>query len=185
MAVLCCSIISGRARCSSKHRCRHESILSAGSELGAGAIAVVLATGASIIASQAVISGVFAITQQCQQLGYIPRVRILHSSATAIGQVYVPAVNWLICAATLGLAVGFGTSSQLAHAYGVGVACTMLIDTVLLIVLMLSAAGGPARLQLVLLCALLVIDLAFVFANLEKVPTGGWFPLCSAFSFSG
>jgi KUP system potassium uptake protein len=146
---------------------------------------LLLATGASIIASQAVISGVFAITQQCQQLGYIPRVRILHSSATAIGQVYVPAVNWLICAATLGLAVGFGSSSHLAHAYGVGVSCTMLIDTVLILVLLWDAGERNARLQFALMCGLLLLDAAFVFANLEKVPTGGWFPLVFGFLVFG
>src|SRR6185369_445863 len=77
---------------------------------------IVIATAASIIASQAVLSGVFAITQQCQQLGYIPRVRIRQTSASAIGQVYVPSVNWLICAATVALAVGFGSSSRITHA---------------------------------------------------------------------
>jgi len=138
---------------------------------------VVLATAASIIASQAVISGVFAITQQCQRLGYIPRVRILHSSAAAYGQVYVPSVNWLICIATIGLAVGFGSSARLTHAYGVGVSCTMLIDTILILVLLWGATERSARAQVGVLCGLLVIDAAFVLANMEKVPTGGWFPI--------
>ena len=138
---------------------------------------VVLATAASIIASQAVISGVFAITQQCQRLGYIPRVRILHSSAAAIGQVYVPSVNWLVCAATIGLALGFGSSARIAHAYGVGVSCTMLIDTVLIIILLWGTATRSARVQVFILCGVLVVDTAFVISNLGKVPTGGWFPI--------
>jgi KUP system potassium uptake protein len=138
---------------------------------------LVLATGASVIASQAVISGVFAITQQCQQLGYIPRVRILHSSAAAIGQVYVPSVNWLVCIATVGLAIGFGSSARIAHAYGVGVSCTMLIDTVLILVLLWGAQERSARLQVGMLCGLLAIDAAFVVSNMDKVPTGGWFPI--------
>jgi KUP system potassium uptake protein len=138
---------------------------------------VVLATAASIIASQAVISGVFSITQQCQRLGYIPRVRILHSSAATIGQVYVPSVNWLICIATIGLAMGFGSSARIAHAYGVGVSCTMLIDTVLIMILLWGAATRPARAQFVILCGVLVVDAAFVISNLGKVPTGGWFPI--------
>jgi KUP system potassium uptake protein len=138
---------------------------------------VLLATAASIIASQAVISGVFSITQQCQRLGYIPRVRIRHSSATAIGQVYVPTVNWLICVVTIGLALGFGTSARIANAYGVGVSCTMLIDTVLILVLFWNAKQGAVRLQFGVLCALLALDSAFVLSNLGKVPNGGWFPI--------
>ena len=138
---------------------------------------LVLATAASIIASQAVLSGVFAITQQCQRLGYLPRVRILHSSAAAVGQVYVPVVNWLICIATIGLAVGFGSSARISHAYGVGVSCTMLIDTILILILLWAEPERSARLQSVMLCGLLAIDSAFVLSNLDKVPTGGWFPL--------
>jgi KUP system potassium uptake protein len=138
---------------------------------------VVLATAASIIASQAVISGVFAITQQCQRLGYIPRVRIIHSSATAMGQVYVPAVNWLICIATIGLAVGFGSSSRITHAYGVGVSCTMLIDTVLILILLWGQEEKSNRAQQIVLGFLLLIDTAFVMSNMDKVPTGGWFPI--------
>jgi len=136
-----------------------------------------LATAASIVASQAVISGVFAITQQCQRLGYIPRLKILHSSATAIGQVYVPSVNWLICFATIGLAIGFGSSGQITHAYGVGVSSTMLIDTVLIVILLWGNPGRTARWQILPLCGLLGLDVAFVLANLSKVPTGGWFPI--------
>ena len=142
---------------------------------------IVLATAASVIASQAVLSGVFAITQQCQQLGYIPRVRIRQTSASAIGQVYVPSVNWLICVATIALAIGFGSSSSITHAYGVGVACTMLIDCMLILILIAGERGPIARFQAMILVMLLALDAAFVIANLEKVPTGGWFPLLFGF----
>lgn len=138
---------------------------------------VVLATFAGIIASQAVISGVFAITQQCQRLGYLPRWRVIHSSAHAAGQVYVPVINWFLCIATLGLTIGFGSSDRLTDAYGVGVAGTMLVDTLLMLLLLKGRDGNSARLQFAVLCALIVIDLMFVFSNLGKVPTGGWFPL--------
>jgi KUP system potassium uptake protein len=146
---------------------------------------LILATAASIIASQAVISGVFAITQQCQQLGYVPRLRILHSSAAAVGQVYVPVVNWLICIATIGLAVGFGSSSRIAHAYGVGVSCTMLIDTILILILLWDSAGRGGRLRFIVLWGLLLLDSAFVLSNFDKVPTGGWFPILFGLSVFG
>ncbi|HVY82691.1 MAG TPA: KUP/HAK/KT family potassium transporter [Steroidobacteraceae bacterium] len=146
---------------------------------------VVLATAASIIASQAVISGVFAITQQCQQLGYVPRMRILHSSAAAVGQVYVPVVNWLICVATVGLAIGFGSSARIAHAYGVGVSSTMLIDTILILILLWGAPERAVRARVAVLFVLLVIDSAFVLSNLDKVPTGGWFAVLLGFSVFG
>src|SRR5882672_2142618 len=146
---------------------------------------VALATVASVIASQAVISGVFAITQQCQQLGYIPRVRIMHSSDALIGQVYVPSVNWLSCIATVALAVGFGSSARIAHAYGVGVSCTMLIDTILILVLLWGATRRSERLQLFVMCGLLALDSAFVVSNLDKVPTGGWFPILFGLAIFG
>jgi KUP system potassium uptake protein len=138
---------------------------------------LLLATAASVIASQAVISGVFAITQQCQQLGLIPRLRIHYSSSESIGQVYVPAVNWLLCVTTLALVIGFRSSEAIAHAYGVGVSFTMLIDSLLMILLFLGLAQTRARTSLAVMCVVLAIDLAFVAANLLKVPTGGWFPL--------
>jgi KUP system potassium uptake protein len=146
---------------------------------------LLLATGASIVASQAVISGVFSITQQSQRLGFIPRIHIRHSSETAIGQVYVPAVNWLVCLATIGLAIGFGTSADIANAYGVGVSCTMLIDTLLILILLWDASQRRARLQFALLCVLLALDTAFVLSNLGKVPTGGWFPILFGFAVFG
>ena len=144
-----------------------------------------LAALAAVIASQAVISGVFTITQQCQQLGYIPRVRVLHSSASLIGQVYVPAVNWLSCVATIALAIGFGSSARITHAYGVGVSCTMLIDTILIFLLLWGATRHRDRLQLFIVCGLLALDAAFVVSNMDKVPTGGWFPLAFGFAVFG
>ena len=89
---------------------------------------LVLATAVSVIASQAVISGVFTISQQCQQLGLIPRLTIHQTSSTAISQVYVPAINWLVCAATMALVLGFRSSSSITHAYGVGVYITSLAE---------------------------------------------------------
>ncbi len=138
---------------------------------------VLLATAASVIASQAVISGVFAITQQCQQLGYLPRLKIFYSSEESIGQVYVPAINWLVCIATIGLALGFGSSDRLANAYGVGVASTMLIDTVLMMLLLSARRNRVSQTLFAVLCGLVVVDVAFVISNLGKVPEGGWFPI--------
>ena len=137
---------------------------------------LVLATAASVIASQAVISGVFTISQQCQQLGLIPRLTIHHSSSTAINQVYVPAVNWLVCAATIGLVLGFRSSSSITNAYGVGVSVTMLIDS-LLVLMLLQVASRPARLAQTLIWVVVVLDFTFVCASLLKVPSGGWFPI--------
>jgi KUP system potassium uptake protein len=112
-------------------------------------------------------------------------LRILHSSAETIGQVYVPAVNWLICASTLALAIGFGSSARIAHAYGVGVSCTMLIDTVLILILLWGTTQRTARVQFGVLCGLLVLDVSFVLSNFDKVPTGGWFPLVFGFMVFG
>jgi len=140
---------------------------------------VVLATAASIIASQAVISGVFTVTQQCQQLGYLPRLRILYSSEESVGQVYVPSINWILCAATIGLALGFGSSARLAGAYGVAVANIMLINTVLMMLLLGARRDRLSRFMLGVLCGLVVVDLAFVISNLGKIAEGGWFPILS------
>ncbi|MGB8328398.1 MAG: KUP/HAK/KT family potassium transporter [Steroidobacteraceae bacterium] len=138
---------------------------------------VLLATAATIIASQAVISGVFSITRQCQQLGYLPRWRVEHSSAQAIGQVYVPLVNWWLCAVTLGLVFAFGSSGGMAGAYGVGVSTTMLIDSILMLVLLSARSGATVRLQFGVMMALGVVEFGFVTANLGKIAEGGWFPV--------
>lgn len=138
---------------------------------------VVLATAATVIASQAVISGVFSITRQCQQLGYLPRMRIVHSSEETIGQVYVPFVNWMLCALTLLLVVSFGSSESLAGAYGVGVSITMVLDSLLMLSL-LAATQRPLRhLQLGLIGLVLGIELLYVAGNLQKLGSGGWVPL--------
>jgi KUP system potassium uptake protein len=141
---------------------------------------VALATVATIIASQALISGVFSLTLQAIQLGYAPRHRVKHTSAEAMGQIYIPAVNWALMAACIALVIGFGSSAALAAAYGVAVTSTMLITTVLFYVVLRERFGWPLG-RAVALCGLfLAIDAAFLGANLFKIPAGGWFPLLVA-----
>jgi KUP system potassium uptake protein len=139
-----------------------------------------LATAAAIIASQAVISGVFSMTQQARHLGFLPNISVVQSSAEARGQVYVPAVNWLLCIATIGLVIGFGSSQDLAEAYGIAVASTMVIETSLLFALLAGRADRPHRVLLVCLVPLALIDATFFIANVTKIPEGGWFPLAAA-----
>jgi KUP system potassium uptake protein len=140
---------------------------------------VVLATAATIIASQAVISGVFSMTQQALQLGFLPRMKVSQTSDQAIGQIYVPAVNALLCAATVGLVLTFRTSDNLAGAYGIAVVCTMLITSLLLDVLLAGRGQSdrPSRWLLALALPLGIIDVTFLLSNIEKIPQGGWFPL--------
>ena len=138
---------------------------------------VVLATAATIIASQALISGAFSLTMQAVQLGYLPRMRILHTSATASGQVYIPAMNWTLMVAAVGLVIGFGSSSALAAAYGVAVATTMVITTVLIYIVMRERWKWAAALAMSVAGGFLIVDLAYFGANLFKIPDGGWFPL--------
>ncbi len=138
---------------------------------------VVLATAATIIASQALISGAFSLTMQAVQLGYLPRMRIFHTSATASGQVYIPAMNWTLMVAAVGLVVGFGSSSALASAYGVAVAMTMVITTLLIYVVMRERWKWSATVAGAVVAGFLVVDLAYLGANLFKIPDGGWFPL--------
>jgi len=138
---------------------------------------VVLATVATVIASQAVISGAFSMTQQVMQLGYSPRLEIQHTSQQAIGQIYLPGINWALLVAVIALVLGFGSSTKLAAAYGIAVTGTMAITTVLAFVVMRYL--WQWKLPLAVLCALpfLCVDLAFFSANLVKVADGGWFPL--------
>ncbi|WP_256645984.1 potassium transporter Kup [Thermomonas paludicola] len=136
-----------------------------------------LATAATIIASQAVISGGYSAARQAIQLGYLPRMRILHTSRLAIGQVYMPTINTLLMLGTLMTVVGFGSSTALATAYGVSVVGTMLITTVLLAVALRRRPPFPAALFWGLLALFLVVDLAFLGANLVKFMDGAWFPL--------
>jgi KUP system potassium uptake protein len=140
---------------------------------------VILATAATIIASQAVISGVFSMTQQALQLGFLPRMRVLQTSAESIGQIYVPAVNALLCVVTVGLVLSFKTSDSLAGAYGIAVVCTMVITSVLIDVLLAGRGQTDPRTRVLFLLGLPLglFDLVFLAANIEKIPDGGWFPL--------
>ena len=141
---------------------------------------VVLATMATVIASQALISGAYSLTVQAVQLGYIPRMRILHTSASTMGQIYVPAINWALLVGCVGLVIGFQTSSRLAAAYGVAVTSTMVITTVLLYIVLRERFGWSKGTALPLCTAFLVIDIGFFGANVLKIPAGGWFPLVVA-----
>jgi KUP system potassium uptake protein len=141
---------------------------------------VLLATLATVIASQAVISGAFSLTRQAVQLGYSPRVRIRHTSAQEMGQIYIPGTNWALMLACIGLVVGFRSSSNLAAAYGIAVTATMGITSLLLYVVA-RERWGWSRLTAGLLIALFLgADLAFFGANSLKIPHGGWVPLAIA-----
>jgi len=141
---------------------------------------IVLATSAAVIASQAVISGAFSLTMQAVQLGFIPRVKILHTSSREIGQIYLPAVNWALMAGCIAIVIGFGTSSRLASAYGIAVTSTMVITTVLFYFVARDRWNWGLVPTAALCSAFLVIDLAFFGANIIKVLDGGWFPLLLA-----
>jgi KUP system potassium uptake protein len=141
---------------------------------------VVIATFATVIASQALISGAFSLTMQAVQLGYLPRVRILHTSETEAGQVYIPAVNWALMVAAVGLVVGFKSSSALAAAYGIAVSTTMVVTTVLIFVIMRERWHWAKPAAFALSGAFLVVDLGYFGSNLFKIPDGGWFPLLIA-----
>ncbi len=138
---------------------------------------VVLATLATVIASQALISGAYSLTAQAVKLGYLPRLRIDHTSDRHPGQIYVPTVNWLLMVASIGLVIGFRTSSNLAAAYGVGVATDMVITTILLSLVMRDRWMWTARSVLAITASFLVVDLIFFGANITKIPAGGWFPI--------
>ena len=141
---------------------------------------VVLATLATVIASQAVISGAYSLTRQAIQLGYCPRLAVHHTSEKEMGQVYMPWINWALLVAVIALVLGFRSSSALASAYGIAVTGTMAIDTILLyfVITRVWKWGAPAGLAI---CGtLLVIDLAYFGANSVKVLQGGWFPLVIA-----
>ena len=141
---------------------------------------VVLATVATVIASQAVISGAFSVTRQAVQLGFLPRLTVLHTSHHEVGQVYVPTVNWVIFCAVAALVVGFGSAQHLAAAYGIAVTGTLAIDTILFFVVVRALWRKPLWVALAGAAAFLTVDLAFFAANLPKVLHGGWFPLVIA-----
>ncbi len=138
---------------------------------------VILATMATVIASQAVITGAFSVTQQAIQLGFIPRLRITHTSAGSIGQIYIPALNWGLMVMVILLVVSFRTSSNLAAAYGIAVTGAMAIDTCLIAVVLFHLWGWNKWLAGSLIAVFALVDIAYFGANLTKVPDGGWFPL--------
>jgi KUP system potassium uptake protein len=141
---------------------------------------VILAALATVIASQAVLSGAFSVTYQAIQWGFMPRLKVVHTSENEKGQIYIPQLNWLLFLATVGLVISFKTSDKLAGAYGVAVTITMVITTLLAFVAIrkLWKWSWPAAVSLTLF--FLIIDLSFFAANIPKVPDGGWFPLLIA-----
>ena len=136
-----------------------------------------LTTAATVIASQAVISGAFTLVQQAIQLGAVPRLEVRQTSEESAGQVYVPYINWLLVAAVLGLVFGFRSSDALANAYGIAVAGDMLVTSVLVATVARGVWRWPLHLLLPVAGLFLALDLTFVSANLHKIPDGGWFPL--------
>jgi KUP system potassium uptake protein len=136
-----------------------------------------LATIATVIASQAVISGAFSVTQQAVQLGFLPRLRITHTSAEAAGQIYIPLVNWLLLAFVLLLVLGFRSSGSLASAYGIAVTGTMFITSCMLAVLVFTIWKWNRWGAGAMIGAFLIIDGAYFASNVTKIPDGGWFPL--------
>jgi KUP system potassium uptake protein len=141
---------------------------------------VVLATAAAIIASQALISGSFSITRQAIQLGLAPRLDVEHTSAHAMGQIYVPQVNWALMVATVAIVVGFGSSGALAAAYGIAVTLTMVITVLLLFTVMTERWRWPWAAAVAVTGAFLLIDVAFLGANALKILDGGWVTLAVA-----
>ena len=141
---------------------------------------VALATVATIIASQAIISGVFSMTRQAIQLGLCPRLTVTQTSASGYGQIYVGSVNWLLMLVTLGLTVGFGSSDKLAAAFGIAVSLTMLLTTLLMYKIMREQWRWPLALAIAVAGSLALVDASFAAANLTKVTQGGWVPLVTA-----
>ncbi len=141
---------------------------------------VVLATAATVIASQGVISGAFSLTRQAIQLGYMPRLEIRHTSAAERGQIYVPSINWVLMAACIGLVIGFGSSTDLAAAYGVAVTTDMVFTTLLFYAVAARRWHWSPLAVIPPITLFLVVDLSFWSGNILKVPHGGWFPLVVA-----
>jgi KUP system potassium uptake protein len=138
---------------------------------------VLMATAATIIASQAVISGAFSVTQQAIQLGFVPRLRITHTSESAAGQIYIPIVNWALMIMVLILVLTFRSSSNLAAAYGIAVTGAMSIDTILIAVVLITMWKWNRFVVAGLLVLFATVDLGYFSSNLTKIPAGGWFPL--------
>src|SRR5438309_6250180 len=144
-----------------------------------------IATAATIIASQAVISGAFSVTHQAVQLGFLPRLRAEHTSEKAVGQIYIPAVNWGLLFMVILLVLGFRESGRLASAYGIAVTGTMLITTMMLAVLVFQVWRWNRILATVTIGVFLIVDGTFFASNITKIPDGGWFPLLvAAISFT-
>lgn len=141
---------------------------------------ICLATCATVIASQAVISGAFSVTHQAIQLGFLPRLKILHTSEKAAGQIYMPAVNWGLLVMVLVLVLGFGASTRLASAYGISVVGTMLITTAMLAFLVFKVWRWNRWLAGATIALFAVVDTAFFLSNIAKIADGGWVPLLVA-----
>src|SRR6185295_9325670 len=141
---------------------------------------VVIATAATVIASQAVISGAYSMTRQAIQLGVLPRMRIIHTSAREIGQIYMPAINWTLLAAVLVATIGFGSSSALASAYGIAVTLTMFITTLLTFFVVRHAWRYPLWVAIGATGFFLVVDGVLAVSCLLKFSQGGWFPVLIA-----
>lgn len=139
--------------------------------------AVVLATAATVIASQAVITGAYSLTRQAMQLGLLPRMQVLYTSAQQVGQIYIPLVNWALLAAVVMAVVGFGSSSELASAYGIAVTITMFTTTLLTFFVVRHAWGYPLWLAIAATSVFLLVDAVLVIACALKFLQGGWFPL--------
>ncbi|HEY3328307.1 MAG TPA: potassium transporter Kup [Novimethylophilus sp.] len=138
---------------------------------------VALATVATVIASQAVISGAYSLTQQAMQLGYSPRLEVQHTSSEAQGQVYLPGINWVLLISVMALVLGFGSSTSMAAAYGIAVTGTMVITTILAFIVVRNLWGWNWLPGALVLGAFMVVDLAYFSANIVKIHDGGWFPL--------
>ncbi|MBC3972035.1 potassium transporter Kup [Xanthomonas translucens pv. undulosa] len=138
---------------------------------------IVLATAATVIASQAVITGAYSVASQAIQLGYIPRMHIRHTSDSTIGQIYIPGVNWMLLALVIMAVLGFGNSTALATAYGVSVTGTMLITTVLMVIYARANPRVPRVLLWMMAVVFVAVDCAFFYANIIKFMDGAWFPL--------
>ena len=141
---------------------------------------VLLATAATVIASQAVISGAFSVANQSVQMGFLPRMEIRQTSDLARGQIYVPFTNWILYAAVIFLVFAFQSSSNLAAAYGIAVTGTMVIDTLLVAFVAVMLWRWPLLVAIPVISVLLIVDLTYFAANTLKIPQGGWFPLCIA-----
>ena len=141
---------------------------------------LLIATLATVIASQALISGSFSLAQQAVQLGYSPRLNIVHTSGAMVGRIYVPVVNWTLMVSCILLVVEFKESSNLAAAYGLAVIGTMVITSILVFEVMRTTWGWSLATAVAMFVLFLAVDLPFFFSNLSKVFTGGWVPLMIA-----